>query len=107
MQKELVDFSDCEASINKYDGAVYKHPIMYRGERYILKYDETLSRLTALPITGRTCVRPYVFSQRMFNPRISQLVQPRCEVYVCGNVYPCEKSTYAARFRRRERKFVP
>ncbi len=45
MQKELVDFSDCEASINKYDGAVYKHPIMYRGERYILKYGEALSRL--------------------------------------------------------------
>lgn len=47
MQKELVDFSDCEASINKYDGAVYKHPIMYRGERYILKYGETAEPMNA------------------------------------------------------------
>lgn len=40
MQASLIDFSRCEALVNNYDGAAYKHPIRYNGETYMLKYGE-------------------------------------------------------------------
>lgn len=42
MQRELVDFSNCETRINLYGGAAYKFPITYQGERYLLKYGERM-----------------------------------------------------------------
>lgn len=47
MQHELVDFSDCDARINNYDGAVFKHPIVYKGEVYLLKYGGSAEPLNA------------------------------------------------------------
>lgn len=42
MQRELIDFSNCETRINLYGGAAYKFPITYQGERYLLKYGERM-----------------------------------------------------------------
>lgn len=43
IQTELVDFSDCEVLPNNYDGAAFKFPIMFEGNRYLLKFGEHIN----------------------------------------------------------------
>lgn len=42
IQTELIDFSECEVLPNTYDGAAFKFPIMFEGERYLLKFGERI-----------------------------------------------------------------